>query len=387
MDEKTVYSYHTFMIPFVLEKMVNWPVDEGQKNGWERIRKNAQEDMLRRYFTPEARELLFDAKNEKKGEAFYQLKQEDKTFQLEKVCKELVVEYLYMMWLDNGVGVLVVKTENTACGNAKIIEKINECENLVYPAKKSGITGNTDWHPDVNQIHEKILGWIQKFTDNTDNGNGVAPILGSKVLVRYKTCDSKTETAGDDNPWVQKLSEGEAWKHDGLSMQDYIAMVVLLQRATIEHFYAESRKLSIDFNNNLPGGKKTVNRRKCIDEVEKLYSDCVKARNALFVHQLSMQNDGIEMYEKLQEKLKIQKDMEILDEKLSSLCELGRFQTGRTENKMLSAIAIFGLPLTMVSMIWDMWGMLTQGQYLAAGVPVGIGVLLGLILFFVWKRK
>ena len=159
-----------------------------------------------------------------------------------------------------------------------------------------------------------------------------------------------------------------------LNMYTKLANLVLAQRASLLRFEEDLRKLSLGF-------EKGDNTKMGIDKVTELvlFQERYAAFQAqLLIDEITVQEQGIEIYEMLQNELQIGKNKEAIAEKISNLCEIADTHQGNIFN--LFAFW-FGIASIVIS------GLGIGNEMNTINILLVLITLLCVIKPFAWKRK
>jgi len=122
-----------------------------------------------------------------------------------------------------------------------------------------------------------------------------------------------------------------------------LVLLVLLQRAHLIHFGSRVAKLS-----HMMQSQKDID--KIVGKIDKLYRDYIKFLNRIYFNEVTPQEQGIELYDMLQEKMRIKEELNDLDREISKLNDYAeRKQEGR-----LTRFAAEYLPVTLLAGILGM---------------------------------
>ena len=169
----------------------------------------------------------------------------------------------------------------------------------------------------------------------------------------------------------------------------YARMVelVLVQRASMLRFSGEVTKVS-----NLSKQEVDV----ISERISSLYKEYIRFINQIYFREVTAQDQGIELYEKLQSSLKMEEYIKDLDNEIGELHDYVSLKEDRSRNKkatLLNDIATLFLPITVIT---GFWGMNTVDAVINADNNQGIitqcillivGTLCALCVIFNRKRK
>lgn len=125
-----------------------------------------------------------------------------------------------------------------------------------------------------------------------------------------------------------------------------MAELVLMQRATVLRFSSEITRIS---NMSL---KKGFGER-----VSSLYKEYIRFENQIYFREISAQDQGIEMYQKLFEAMNLKEQVEKLDEEIEELYNYVMLREDRRTNRTMSLltwITTIFLPVTVVTGYFSM---------------------------------
>lgn len=127
-----------------------------------------------------------------------------------------------------------------------------------------------------------------------------------------------------------------------------MAELVLMQRATVLRFSSEITKIS---NMSL--------EKSFGDRVSSLYKEYIRFVNQIYFREISAQDQGIEMYQKLFEAMNIKEQVEKLDDEIEELYNFVSLREDRRTNRTMSLltwITTIFLPVTVVAGFFSMSG-------------------------------
>ena len=129
-----------------------------------------------------------------------------------------------------------------------------------------------------------------------------------------------------------------------LNIYTKMANLVLAQRASLLRFEEDLRKLSLGFEN---GDNTKMNTEK-VSELIVFQERYAAFQAQLLIDEITVQEQGIEIYEMLQNELQIRKNKEEIAEKISNLCEIADTHQGNIFNLFafwfgIASIVISGL--------------------------------------------
>ena len=130
------------------------------------------------------------------------------------------------------------------------------------------------------------------------------------------------------------------------TMYARMAELILVQKASVLRFSAEVTNLS---NMDVKGGFS--------GKVSSLYKEYIRFVNQIHFREVSAQDQGIEMYQKLYDTMNLEKHVEKLDEEISELHNyVSLREDHKTSNTMslLTWIATIAVPMTVIAGIFGM---------------------------------
>ena len=125
-----------------------------------------------------------------------------------------------------------------------------------------------------------------------------------------------------------------------------MAELVLMQRATVLRFSSEITQIS---NMSLQKGFG--------DRVSSLYKEYIRFENQIYFREISAQDQGIEMYQKLFEAMSIKEQVEKLDDEIEELYNFVSLREDRRTTRTMSLltwITTIFLPITVVAGFFGM---------------------------------
>lgn len=164
-----------------------------------------------------------------------------------------------------------------------------------------------------------------------------------------------------------------------------MAELVLMQRATVLRFSSEVTKIS-----NMEDRKGFGSR------VSSLYKEYIRFENQIYFREISAQDQGIEMYQKLYDAMNLEKQVEKLDEEIEELYNYVSLREDRRTNRTMSLltwITTIFLPVTLITGFFSMGGYAfggdTKGVHLFVQVVILIVFSLIVIttIFTIYKKK
>lgn len=159
-----------------------------------------------------------------------------------------------------------------------------------------------------------------------------------------------------------------------------MAELVLMQRATVLRFSSEVTSIS-----KLAGGKGFGER------VSSLYREYIRFENQMYFREISAQDQGIEMYQKLYDAMNLKEQVEKLDEEIEELYNYVTLREDRRTNRTMSLltwITTIFLPVTVVAGYFSMNDFGTNTKFLFQSVTMivfAVGVIS--IVLIINKKK
>ncbi len=136
------------------------------------------------------------------------------------------------------------------------------------------------------------------------------------------------------------------------TMYFQLVMLVLLQRASLLRFSDEATKVRF-----LEGTKKVNDLKSRLEYVEQLYEKYLHFVNKIFFREPTAQEQGIELYDMLLEKMRIEREVKDLDQELDEVHNYVSLIAQKKENeeiRTLTRLATIFLPATLVAGILGM---------------------------------
>ena len=125
-----------------------------------------------------------------------------------------------------------------------------------------------------------------------------------------------------------------------------MAELVLMQRATVLRFSSEITQIS---NMSLQKGFG--------ERVSSLYKEYIRFENKIYFREISAQDQGIEMYQRLFEAMNLKEQVEKLDDEIEELYNFVSLREDRRTNRTMSLltwITTIFLPITVVASFFGM---------------------------------
>lgn len=179
-------------------------------------------------------------------------------------------------------------------------------------------------------------------------------------------------------------------------LTQYVQMAVLAvaQRAVILMLEDEVAKVSNKFSENY-----TISEQD-IAEIERLQAKYVKVQNQMLLSEVTVQEQGVEIYEMFRKQLYIEKNMKYLDSAMNNLRDVADNTNARLErlsdakedrklNLLSYALAFLFIVEPLSIIIGDNWNFFAQNGHFRSetwwfGIPFVLGVGSALVLLIKW---
>lgn len=125
-----------------------------------------------------------------------------------------------------------------------------------------------------------------------------------------------------------------------------IAVLCLIQRASTLRFSSRVTQIA-DLSRNT-GGRRDQDR--ILVQIDELYKNYIEFVNKLYFREVTPQIQGIEIYDKLQQVMRIERDVKDLDKEIDELHRYSVFRQQEQQNwqsRLLNIIAFIALPLAV----------------------------------------
>jgi len=122
----------------------------------------------------------------------------------------------------------------------------------------------------------------------------------------------------------------------------------LIQRASILKFSNEVTQLS---------GFSEKNESDLVDRISDFYSEYIRFVNQVYFREVTAQEQGIELYNLIQDKMKIYDQVKDLDKEISELHQYATLLEDKKRNKSLSLLTMIGAIFIIPSFIAGLYGM------------------------------
>lgn len=159
-----------------------------------------------------------------------------------------------------------------------------------------------------------------------------------------------------------------------------MAELVLMQRAAALRFSSE-----VTYISNLSGGPGFSER------VSSLYKEYIRFENQMYFREISAQDQGIEMYQKLYGAMNLKEQVERLDEEIQELYNYVTLREDRRTNRSMSMLtwvtAVF-LPFTVVTGYFSMANYKLNEMFcFQTSVMLCFAVTVIIIAYIIYKKK
>jgi hypothetical protein len=128
-----------------------------------------------------------------------------------------------------------------------------------------------------------------------------------------------------------------------------LAILVLVQRASIIKLCNDAAFLATGFDGN---GKV---KREQVEQIRRLQENYVAFQNQLLFFEVTAQEQGVEIYERLQQSLYIHQQIDKLERQLQNLHEIANQDTDRKSNFRLAIIAWLGGGIALAAFLRDLF--------------------------------
>jgi hypothetical protein len=158
-----------------------------------------------------------------------------------------------------------------------------------------------------------------------------------------------------------------------------MAELVLMQRATVLRFSSEVTSIS-----KLAGGKGFGER------VSSLYKEYIRFENQMYFREISAQDQGIEMYQKLYDAMNLKEQVEKLDEEIEELYNYVTLREDRRTNRTMSLltwITTIFLPVTVVAGYFSMNDFGTNTKFVFQSLTMIVFALIVISVVLLINKK
>ena len=394
MQEKEIYSHHTFMFPFIFDIKNKIEI----LKGWE-FKKYEDEYNEIAYFHTFFKNSMF-TKEEDKNSAFY-TKEEYKDSKF-IICKSkeylLNLKSVNLRMFKTGVGILSFHIENTTYKELKDILEINEFARRIYPEyfdtdDKPRLVADYIQLKDIKEEFKytykpkeiklsKIITSLiptEKITPAVDDRMFVISFyknsdLANDLRVDYKTddrwyeylfIDADGKTVQNDEMQNRLITEASypRWQNYGtmFGISKYSFVCLADSDFTLPHMktmYFQMftlllmlRATLLRFSNEVSEIADKIDKEDTAKKVSKLYKDYIQFVNSFYFREITPKDQGLEIYEKSLDILKIERDIKDLDaeiEELHTYVNLKTEQRNTDNMNRLNKIAAWFVPISLV---------------------------------------
>ena len=159
-----------------------------------------------------------------------------------------------------------------------------------------------------------------------------------------------------------------------------MAELVLMQRATVLRFSSEVTSIS-----KLSGGKGFGER------VSSLYKEYIRFENQMYFREISAQDQGIEMYQKLYDAMNLKEQVEKLDEEIEELYQYVTLRADRRTTRTMSLltwITTIFLPVTVITGYFSMSNSLGNPIFVFQTIVMAcFAAIVIIIVLIIYKNK
>lgn len=203
------------------------------------------------------------------------------------------------------------------------------------------------------------IGYIDADGASCQNQDMREKLLQNSVYARWRDKMYKNKIAGTVDVITHhsfvRITSGDAPDYlinPFLTQYVYMAIGVLIQRATILWLSNESAVLSEDYL-----VLEKTNTKKFTSKLIALRKKFVYAQNNIFLDQLTVQEQGVDEFTMLKKELYIDTSLDNLERKIDSIYHFTEEYVEREENHLLNMITFIGLPLAVINLIVDAAGL------------------------------
>mgnify|MGYP000987272851 FL=1 len=171
---------------------------------------------------------------------------------------------------------------------------------------------------------------------------------------------------------------GEGWYPENILLGYFrtiyvrIAELVLVQRASVLKFSAEVTRLS-----NLDDKKKNT----LADEIDKFYKSYIQFVNQVYFREVTTQEQGIDLYDRLQESMRIKEQVKDLDNEIEELHNYATLLDEKAQSRDIRLLTILGSLFLIPSFIAGFYGMNLIPENYHAEKRVLLWIITFLIIF------
>ena len=403
--EKTIHSFHTFMLPFIIKGK-----EKDIANGWNKkpYPLEYNEDAYFHKFFKDSffgKNTQYFEKEEFANREYIITKTQKYTLNLKKATLRI---------FDTGIGILSLHLENHNYHDVKSILEINDYGRRIYPEyldhynEQSELVptsiefdGETEQFeyakakkenkPTISKIIEKFIPLNsiapavddRMFTISFYNNPALANQLKENYICNdtwyeYVFVDGKGKTVQDDE-MQKKLIQNASytrWKDYGTmyGLSKYSFMCLANSNFPLPHIQTMYQSMFslllmvratlLKFSDEVSEIANHIDNANTASEVEDIYKRYIKFVNNFYFREITAKDQGLELYEKGMEVLNIQRDIKDLDaeiEELHKFVEMKQRKEAEKEaektNKKLNNISLYGGVLLGVSLLTSIYGM------------------------------
>ncbi|WP_251862249.1 hypothetical protein [Clostridium sp. Marseille-Q2269] len=152
-----------------------------------------------------------------------------------------------------------------------------------------------------------------------------------------------------------------------------MVLLVLVQRASVLRFSDETSKISASFES-----------KNIYEQIKKLQQYYIRFVNTIYFREVTAQEEGIELYDKLMELMRIEREVKRLDEEIDEIQRYITLETNEKTNKLLNVITFAGICVSVLTFVSTIFSskQIEDGRWLIAWqyVPL-VAVILSIIGF------
>lgn len=185
------------------------------------------------------------------------------------------------------------------------------------------------------------------------------------------------------------LSDSEDFSQDVLlrvyrTMYARMVELSLIQRASILKFADEVTHLS---------GLKETKSSELADKISDFYREYIRFVNQIYFREITAQEQGIEMYDMIQEKMKISEQVKDLDNEIGELHQYAMLLEDKERNNSLSILSMIGALFIIPSFIAAFYGMniidtdSLQCISLVSWISISIGLVFSPMMIILYFRS
>jgi hypothetical protein len=394
--EETIYSYHTFMLPFSFDKKDKKEIIKSYKKKEYNIGYNQEA-----YFHDFFKNSLFHNTDYYINDIY------NNSELIMKKSQEyhLVLESVNLRLFDTNIGILTFNIKNTKYYNIKSILEINDYFRRLYPEyldyenKKSGLVAdyiklgdiveNFEFNekltkPTISKIIQEFLPIdkvkpsiddrmfvISFYKNNKFTNNLKQDFIKNDRWYEYVFVDGygKTVQSNDmQKELIQKATYSRWQDCDtmyGISKYSFVCAansdfplphmqtiyynifsLLLVIRATLLKFSSEVSDIA-----------KNIDSKNTADDVNDLYKRYIQFVNSFYFREITAKDQGLELYEKAMDILNIQRDIKDLDSEIEELHKYVEISNNKKETEQMNNLNKLGyifLPGTFIAGFFGM---------------------------------